>query len=246
LIDEADKPVAAANLGVICKLLTEELSKRGCERLCIGLAGLPNLVHVLRDSHESSPRIFKIMSLKPLEPNERAQVIDAGLTEASKKNGFPITMTEDAKKLLSSLSEGYPHFLQEFAYCAFEEDSDNVIDHTDVMESLFKENGAFDQLGRKYFDRYYAAPDSEDYRKVLNVMADHLDNWVSRADIIKESQLKPGTVDNALRALSAKEIILQSDMKRGHYRLPTMSFAVWIKAKRAASSVAKSQQPQLL
>jgi hypothetical protein len=50
-----------------CKLLTEELNRRGHDKLCIGLAGLPNLINRLRDSHESSVRIFQTMDLKPLE-----------------------------------------------------------------------------------------------------------------------------------------------------------------------------------
>jgi hypothetical protein len=81
LIDEADKPLPEANLGLLCKSLTEELSRRGCDRLCIGLAGLPDIIQVLRESHESSPRIFKTMSLKALEEHEREMVIDRGLTE---------------------------------------------------------------------------------------------------------------------------------------------------------------------
>jgi hypothetical protein len=192
-------------------------------------------VDVLRDSHESSPRIFRIMSLKPLEPRERESVLESGLEEAVVKNGFPITISDEAKRLISNLSEGYPHFLQEFAHCAFEEDSDNVIDRSDVAKSLYRENGAFDQLGRKYFDQFYTAPYSDDYRKVLDIMADHLDGWVDRATIISGG-VKAGTVDNALRALKDKKIIVQNEMKRGQYRLPTMSFAAWIKARKVAKT----------
>ena len=63
-------------------------------------------------------------------------------------------------------------------------------------------------------------------------MADHSDNWVSRADLIKESGLKGGTVDNALRALKNKNIIVQNEMTSGLYKLPTKSFGVWIKARK--------------
>jgi hypothetical protein len=243
LIDEAEKPGAEANLGIICKLLTEELSRRGCDRLCIGLAGLPNLIEVLRASHESSPRIFRIMGLKPLEEAERIEVLEAGMKEATKVIGRPISMTAEARRLISALSEGYPHFLQEFAHCAYEEDSNDEIDKEDVRNSLHRENGAFDQLGKKYFDRFYTAPDSDDYRKVLNVMADHLDNWVDRATIIAESGLKGTTVDNALRALKSKNVILNSEMKRGDYRIPTVSFAVWIKARNTAQGVVTAKAP---
>jgi hypothetical protein len=245
LIDEADKPPANAGLGLICKLLTEELSRRQCERLCIGIAGLPNVIQVLRDSHESSPRLFATMNLKALETLEREQVLDMGMKEATEK-GVAVTMRKDAKELICSLSEGYPHFLQEFAYCAFEEDADNVIDSYDVGRSLLRENGAFDQLGRKYFNQYYTTPGSDDYRKVLHTMADHLDEWVERATIITETGLKGQIVDNALRALKSKNIISRHEMKAGLYKLPTRSFAVWIKLRqRAEKAVQRDADPSL-
>jgi hypothetical protein len=239
LIDEADKPPSDSHLGLICKSLTEELSRRGCERVCIGLAGLPSLLGVLKGSHESSPRIFRTMELKPLTFYERRRVIDLALKEATEKNGFEVKINDEAANMIANLSEGYPHFLQEFGYYAFEEDEDNVITDSDVRNSLFKENGSFDQLGRKYFSEYYQAPSSDDYRKILDVMADHLDDPVSRAQIIAESKVK---VDNALRSFCGKNVILKHEIGQGQYRLPTKSFAVWIKARSAAAASASPKQ----
>jgi hypothetical protein len=85
VIDEADKPPSEAGLGLICKLLTEELTRRRTERLCIGIAGLPNVIEKLRQSHESSPRFFQTMELKALEFPERELVLDHGLQEAIRK-----------------------------------------------------------------------------------------------------------------------------------------------------------------
>jgi hypothetical protein len=232
MVDEADRAPSEANLGLICKLLTEELSRNQSDKLCIGLAGLPGTLDRLRDSHESSPRLFKTLVLQPLEQAECQRVLRIALEESNLKNGFETSITPEARDLLVELSEGYPHFLQEFSYCAFESDSDNVIDVADVKESLYSENGAFDQLGRKYFDKFYTAPDSDDYRTVLDKMADHSDSWVSRSELIKETALKGGTVDNALRALKMKNIIVQNEMKSGLYKLPTKSFGVWIKARK--------------
>lgn len=70
LIDEADKPPTDAELGIFVKLLTERLTKRGCSNLTLGLAGLPPLVTKLRKSHESAPRIFEMITLEPLTPDE--------------------------------------------------------------------------------------------------------------------------------------------------------------------------------
>jgi len=121
-----------------------------------------------------------------------------------------------------------------------------VIDGKDVSESLFRENGSFDQLGRKYFNQYYAAPNSDDYRRMLDAMAEHSDDWVSRACIIAESGVKGSTVDNGLRALRAKGLIVLDEMRMGFYKLPTKSFAVWIKAKKVRQrAVLDAQTPML-
>ena len=66
LMDEAGKPPASANLGAFVKLLTERLKVRNCDRVCIGLAGLTALRPKLRESHESSLRLFNVFALKPL------------------------------------------------------------------------------------------------------------------------------------------------------------------------------------
>ena len=234
LIDEADRPDASANLGLFCKLLTEDMAMRGVDKICIGLAGLPALTSKLRESHESSLRLFHVLHLKPLEPAERKSVLSSRLAHANTKNEERVTMQDGAFDMIGNFSEGYPHFLQEFAYCAFEADSDNVISTEDFLDSLFDENGAFDQLGVKYFDKSYSTPASDEYRKVLDAMSEHNDSWVSRSMLISESGIKPATIDNALRALKAKDIILQDDSRQGYYRLPTRSFAVWISLRKKA------------
>ncbi|MDP6873733.1 MAG: ATP-binding protein [Alphaproteobacteria bacterium] len=239
LIDEADQPGPDGQLGRLCKLLTEHLTFAGSEKLCIGLAGLPGLIATLRESHASSPRLFTTMDLQPLESHECVQVIEAGIKNAEEK-GVSVEFTEDAKNFISTVSEGYPHFLQEFSYYAYEIDTDHVIDSEDVSGSLFGENGTFEQLGRKYFSTFYNAPYSDDYRKVLDTMSSHSDEWVDRATIISESRLKDSTVDNALRALRGKNIILKNEQKLGEYRLPTRSFAVWVRARSLAEENATS------
>ena len=244
LIDEADQPGSEGNLGRLCKLLTEHLTRSQCDRLCIGLAGLPGLISTLRDSHESSPRLFRTMNLMPLEDDECKRVIDFGLKDAE-KNGVTVTATDEAKQFIARACEGYPHFLQEFSYCSYEIDTDNKIDLPDVTQSLFGENGVFEQLGRKYFNKYYNSPDSDDYRRVLDTMALHSESWVDRATIIRESNIKASIVDNALRALKNRQTIIQNEQLRGEYKLPTRAFAVWIKVRGLAekSQAEHSKEP---
>lgn len=221
--------------------LTERLARRSCNNVVLGLAGLPNLLGKLKDSHESSPRLFTTMLLEPLLPEERISVIERGIAAANEKNEVSTTIAPSAIKLLADLSEGYPHFIQQFGFSAFQYDTDNNIDDSDVLNGAFAENGALSQLGAKYFNEmYHLKIASNDYRTVLNTMAVHADQWVSRQDIIKESGLAASTVNNALNALKAREIIVadESRKRRGFYRLPTLSFAAWINAAQSASEKA--------
>jgi hypothetical protein len=225
LIDEADKPGANANLGEFVKIFTERLTKRHCHRVCLGIAGLSAVLQQMRQSHESSLRIVQIFTLGPLSTNERREVIDKGLAEARAKNGFDVVVSEEAKDLISELSEGYPHFLQQFAYCAFEADSDNSIDVDDVNR------GAIEQLGLKYFhELYFDQIGSDEYRGVLRAMSMQFDGWVTKASIRESTGLKDSTVNNAITALKKRHIIIPKPGVAGVYKLPTKSFAVWIRA----------------
>jgi DNA-binding IscR family transcriptional regulator len=61
-------------------------------------------------------------------------------------------------------------------------------------------------------------------------MAECLDGWVSKDEIREHSNLRPSILNNAIKALPDRHIILPQPGKRGTYRLPLKSFAAWIKA----------------
>lgn len=239
LVDEADRPSESADLGAFCKLFTERLARRSCNKVVLGLAGLPPLIQKLRNSHESSPRIFTTLLLEPLLPTERESVVESGLRDAKIKNGYETEISPDALRMIAELSEGYPHFIQQFAYSAFEADEDNNIETADVSAGAFEENGALSQLGQKYFSEMYNSKiASDNYRVVLDTMAKHGDKWVSRKTIIMESALAHTIVTNALNALKARNIIFADDSRKGqgYYRLPTRSFAAWINAIKSVGA----------
>jgi hypothetical protein len=234
LIDEADKAPLSANLGAFLKIFTERLSKRQCDCVCIGLAGVTGLIPKLRASHESSPRIFNVMLLEPLQPDERKQVVRRGIEEANTKNQQRAAISDAGVEAISDLSEGFPHFIQQFAYCAFEVDRDNVISDSDVYVGAVLENGALDQLGEKYFqEMYYDKIGSDEYRSILHHMATVGDgtDWVSKASIREATNLKETTLANAINALKDREIILPKPGEKGVYRLPSRSFAAWLRAR---------------
>jgi hypothetical protein len=60
-------------------------------------------------------------------------------------------------------------------------------------------------------------------------MADDLDEWVSRAKIKAKFKGKDSTLNNAIKALRDRHIVLSKEGEKGVYRLQHKGFALWIK-----------------
>lgn len=243
-IDEADKAPVKADLGEFIKVLTERLTKRSCNNVGIGVVGISTVIKNLRDSHESAVRILTPIKITPLLPEESKDVVRKGLKEANTKNSVETTIDNEALGVIYHLSEGYPQFIQQYAYSAFEQDTDNNIDLDDVFDGLLKENGALQQLGMRHFENMYTEEiRSDDYRTVLQVIAQHSPKYVQRKTILKESGLKRHTVDNALAALKKRGSVISKSGQKGQYKLPSRSFSTWIKAYKVTSAKMEKTEP---
>ena len=196
-----------------------------------GLAGLPSLQKTLASSHHSSLRAFEDIYLGRLEdPNDVMSVINTGLEEAERSNGIKKTITDEAMTKLILFAEGYPHFIQQFAYSAFEYDTDDIIDNEDIMNSLIGKHGALEQIGSRYYkDDFYNKIQKDSYRDVLRIMADIGDRWVTKGVIRKKYLGKEKDLDNAIKALRDRDILVDKEGERGVYRLQYRGFALWIK-----------------
>ena len=129
-----------------------------------------------------------------------------------------------------SFSEGYPHFIQQFGASAFAHDIDGEIDNEDVLESAVGKRRALDLIGDRYYrDDFYNKIQQDGYRQVLRIMAEDLDGWVTRAKIKSKFRGKEATLNNALKALRDRHIILSKQGGKGVYRLQHKGFALWIK-----------------
>ncbi len=227
LVDEADNGSKLLGLGSFFKLVTERLQRRGCEHVTVGLAGLPNLRDVLFDSHPSSLRMFEENILERLTDQEVGRVIDICMAQTKEHS-----VTDNGRAELISLSEGYPHFIQQFGFSAFAADSDRRIDQEDVLIGAFQTRGALDVIGDRYYrDDFYNRIQKESYRQVLRIMADKLDAWVTKQEIRTRFKGNDSTLDNAIKALGDRHIILSKEGERGIYRLQHKGFALWIKLK---------------
>lgn len=194
------------------------------------VVGLPDITDKLLASHESSLRVFNQIKISELKTLDRKKVVDLGIEEANRINTEKTEITEDAKNHISTLSEGYPHFIQQFSYSAFEFNTDGIISSDDVLNGAFDHGGAIDSIGTRYYAAdYHSKIKSDEYRQVLSIMAESMNSWIKKSEIRDKFSGSDQTLTDALAALTKRKIILKNTSARGEYRLQQRGFALWIK-----------------
>jgi hypothetical protein len=90
--------------------------------------------------------------------------------------------------------------------------------------------GALDLIGNRYYQNDFSNQIQQDsYRQVLRIMAEYLDGSVSRTKIKSKFKGKDTTLNNALKALPDRHIILSKEGAKAIYRRQHKGFALWIK-----------------
>lgn len=227
LIDEVDQANSSLSLGIFIKNLLETVAFEDANKILFILAGLPRLRDILKESHESSLRLFEDFELSTLSFDEVKEVVDRGINQL---NEHKISIDDFAYKSIYEYSEGYPHFVQQICYSMLEDIKGPIITSNDVKTAMFKENGALDQIGNRYYkDLYYNKINVESYRKILRIMSNEWNGWITKSEIKKQFKGSDKTLDNGLHILKNRNIILHEEGSRGRYRLQWASFAFWIK-----------------
>jgi Cdc6-like AAA superfamily ATPase len=229
IIDEADNATKELDLGTFLKLLVERLQKEGSQQLMIGVSGLPKTKEILIESHPSSIRIFEELNLDRLTDDEIKYVIKQVLDHTKDLNGTRTEIEDEAEKKLVRLSEGFPHFIHQYGYCAFDLSDGLIITDDNIQKGAFGINGAIEKIGDKYYrDDFYNKIKVDSYRQVLIIMSEKLDDWVAKKYIKGKFKGQAATLDNAINALRTRGIILSKEGVKGIYRLQDKGFAWWI------------------
>jgi hypothetical protein len=211
ILDECDLASPELGFGELMKSLTEDVGSKASTFFVI--SGLHALDDVMRESHPSSFRAFRKIDLGRVQREDVANLIDRCMSV--QKNILPITMSVRAKELLIALSEGFPHFAQEFGFCAFDEVSDGQIDSDDVTTGASKPGGAIDRIGEAYhFGSMYDELGTAELDVVLAMGPFALSQpWVS-AEMVRKQLPNMISVDDELKSLVRKGILLLDTQSR--------------------------------
>ena len=128
--------------------------------LALVSAGLPQLVGLAGRSRSYAERLFRFPRIGPLSPKDAA----AALRDPAKKEG--VVFAEDALKEIALQTQGYPYFLQEWGYQAWNLAKESPINRSVILranvEAVKKLDGSF---FRVRFDRL--TPREKDYLRAL-------------------------------------------------------------------------------
>jgi len=194
------------------------------------ISGLPNIRDILRESHESSLRLFEELELLPIENKDTEELYQRGIKTVNSKSGKFYRYAPDALSRMIGASEGYPHFIQQIGASTFDINENEVINLDTVNRAIFDTHGAIDLIGDRYYRTLYYDSIKEDaYREILKIMAENLSKVTTRKQLLEKFKGSKNTLDNGLSALRNRGIILPVIGKRGEYRLQWVGFGLWIK-----------------
>lgn len=241
LIDEADSASAELDLGTFLKNLSEALIVEGCNNIQFVLSGLPRTRRILASSHESSLRLFEELELQPLSSEDIVEVYHKGIKAVNDKIGEEkYSISQEALELMINVSEGYPHFVQQIGHSTFDRNTDTSITVQMAQDAIFESGGAIDLIGKRYYhDMYYNKIKEDSYREILHIMAEKSGRWITRQEILSKFTKKEQTLDNGIKALKNRNIILLKQGTRGVYRLQWIGFGVWITRRRRGTGPAQ-------
>ena len=202
--------------------LFQSLQKQGARYLLV-LTGLPTLFPKLVDARTYAERMFHVMFLSQLSPEESAEAI----TKPTQSEASPLEFEDNEVAVIVTLSGGYPYFIQfickeYFDVCLTKLDAD---EHPSVPVHAIEA-----KLDNDFFvGRWDKATDRE--RDLLFAIAklDNCDDEFSVAEIVKKSQdvndkpFSSSQTNQMLARLAEKGLVFKNRHGKYSFAVPLLS-----------------------
>lgn len=210
LIDEA-QDLKPDELAALCTAL-HRASQDGT-RVLVALGGLPSLPRILSEAKSYSERLFEYLPIGPLEPEAAiSAILDPAATEG-------VDWDEGAVRYLAANTDGYPYFIQQFAYDTWSLAEESPIDLADARAGAERGRAALDSgFFRARWDRATTAE-----KHYLRAMAQDGDAGSLSAAVAGRLGRSPTSFGPARASLISKGLIYAPEHGRVAFTVPLMS-----------------------
>lgn len=183
------------------------------------LTGLPTIYPNLVEARTYAERMFKVMTLTKLSPNDTKEAI----VNPIKKEGCPVTFTDSGIEQIILYSSGYPYFIQFFCKETF----DIFLQQSSLGVELPKIN-IFDLVKKLDIDFYSGrwARITDKQRELLSIIAtlQNANEEFTVKDITDNStQFKPSYINNLLLKLIDAGLIYKNRRSKYSFAVPLLA-----------------------
>lgn len=199
----------------------QSLQRKGLPLMLV-LTGLPTLFPKLVESRTFSERMFRVIFLKSLKPEESREAIHKPIED----EGCPIKLSKDSVQTIIDMSGGYPYFIQFICrevYDAFMQKIDKGEQASVPVQEIEQ------KLDTDFFaGRWARATDRQ--RELLSIIAllDNSNDEFSVQEVVENSKKvleKPFSsshVNQMLGALSTQGLVFKNRHGRYSFAVPLM------------------------
>jgi len=196
ILDELHNLNTFKGVGSFFKVVSERLVVDGYRQIMFLATGLPKIASDISEDDPSAPRIFTYVELNRLTEDESLSIVNRCISNTSK------TIDDQAAKHIAMRSGGFPYFLHQLGYDAFDADTDDLIDLQDVYSGLVK---SLIQFERMFFGKMYKSVEGKQKQKIVDELAHGGNIPVLPSQL--EKKLKIKNIHQYLRSLEKDGII---------------------------------------
>lgn len=219
VIDEIDRVAEQAGMATFFKVATEIMSARGLDNVLLLPVGMVGVQQLLAAEHSSINRVFEVVHLPKLLPEESMRIIDLALDTTGVRIDWKVN------ERIAFYSGGFPHPVHLIGSEAFEADTDDVIDQRDLEVAI---ESVVTERWKDQFDADYLAAGSGNNRDIIKAMA-NFDGGedVPSAFICEALGVKQPQISSNINTLMKRDVIVRTD--RGQYRFKDPLFRQYVK-----------------
>jgi DNA-binding HxlR family transcriptional regulator len=229
IVDEIHNLKTFDGAGSFFKIVSEAWAVDGYRNAMFAVIGLPDVPANISSDDPSAPRVFSYVELTRLTSDESLSIIQKCIEGSGK------TIDKNAAQTVATWSGGFPYFLHQLGYDAFEADTDQNITTDDISRGLIK---SLVQFERMFFGKLYKSVEGKQKQKIVDELSEFFTQPRSAQELTK--RLKIPNLHQYLKPLEKDGIIEKVGPR---YRLSSQLLSIYVQLKRLQASPRKSPEP---